>query len=209
MFIMYRIYLKYQQKNRLQSWLSWFFLGAFVVFLLFVTEVFPGASAYYDYRYSKRILGKGMLLNEIYAHEGPRDFLLGDGYSLYVYGMSESNASSFYEPHETFFSNYPSKTRSGSKSQRRSWTRTPLVSSDSLFRRFALQEWDYSMFGQRTPVVKTKTDRIEELMGTLLEEEGNYYAYDAYMHGTSTVGNISFYVLSPKDKWLMVIYFDT
>jgi hypothetical protein len=199
LWLMYAIYRSYKRRNRIQAWLTWLLLGGFITLILFVNELIPGSNAYYDYRYTKSILGEGILLDEIYEYESYVDPLLGDGYSFYVYGISEENGDYFTHPDSTFF-DFPFGEYANGR-EVKNWCQTPSMKEDSIYRSFALSEED-SYF----PVRKTKLSGVQKFIGSLLNEEGNYFAYNASGPGMDVVTDISFYVLSPKNKWLIAVY---
>lgn len=203
LFLMFRLYLSYQRRNKVRVWIAWILLGGFIGCILFVNELIPGSDAYYDYQYTKRILGKGILLDEVYTYESYREPLLGDGYSMYVYEFSEENANYFSDPSQLFFDNFPFGT-DASNEHVKNWQQSPTTSIDSIYRRFALSE--YSSFG---PKEETDLLKAERLIGALLNEKGNYFAYRARVPEEDWVTDITFFALCPKKKWLIAIYSNT
>ncbi|NVK63797.1 MAG: hypothetical protein HWE22_04385 [Flavobacteriales bacterium] len=202
LWLMYGVYRSYERKNRIQAWLTWFLLGGFITFVLFVNDLIPGSNAYYDYRYTKSILGEGILLDEIYEYESYVEPLLGDGYSLYVYGISEENGDYFAHPDSTFF-DFPFGERANGE-QVKNWRGTRSMKEDSIYLSFALGEENHYL-----PVRKTKLSSVQKLIGALLNEEGNYFAYNAREHSENFVSDITLYVISPKNRWLIAIYSNT
>jgi hypothetical protein len=178
------------------------FFGGIVLAILFTNELLPGSKMYYDYKFTRNVTGRSMTLYNVYTYESYREPLIGDGYSLYLHKFDEESSGYFRNPDETFFTNHPFDPREVTDWERKNWTKCPIDSTDSSFRKFALGEHDY--LGRSR---LTELDRVQEVIRDILNKEGNYYAYSANWHG-GEVWNISFYVLSPEDGWLVAIYSD-
>ena len=203
-FAIYRMYLKYERKNRFQFWFASFFFGGIILAILFTNELLPGSKMYYDYSYSRRVTGRSMTLYNVYTYESYREPLLGDGYSLYLYKFDEESSHYFRNPNETFFTNHPFDLREPTDWATRNWTRCPIDVADSSLRKFALGE-----HSSLRALQLTELDQVQEVVKDLLRKKGNYYAYRANWNGGDWVQDISLYVLSPEDGWLIAIYHNT
>lgn len=197
----YRLYVA---KKKLQFWTQVIVFGGILFFVLFVNELIPGANTYYDYKYTKPIVGKAIALDEVFIYESYREPLLGDGYSLYVYGIDDETAKNFRNPSKSFFSDFPLREPYHYKWICKSWTKCPIDTADRLFRKYALSEFEYGSSGPPSQLKKA-----QKLIHVMLNEKGNYYAYRAFMHGENRVGDITLFVLCPKRKKLIAIYSNT
>ena len=132
---------------------------------------------------------------EIFKYESERDFN-GDGYSIWIYEIDENTANYFKDPNEDFFTKHPNrKYRKHWESE--FWKRTPFNPKEQHFLEFA----------------NNTLDNLEFELKDVLNEQGNYYAYQYYMHdfsdGTLYVGNIDFFVICPKRKIIVKINHNT
>lgn len=201
-FGIYRMMISYERKNRFQFWFVSLLLGGIVLAILFTNELLPGSSAYYNYKFSKSVTGRSMSLGNVYTYESYREPLLGDGYSLYIDKFDQESSNYLLKPSKTFFTDYPFNPKEKSGWITKNWTKCPFDTTDLSYKEFALGE-TYS-YGKSSV---TKLDKVQLVVADLLNREGNYYAYRARLLGES-VWNISFYVISPKDGWLLTIYND-
>lgn len=131
----------------------------------------------------------------IYKYESER-FFNGDGYSICIYKIDDATAKYFKMPNDEFFIKYP-KTSLRNHWKSVFWKSTPFNPNEQKFLDFAhspLKELDYE---------------LEDL----LNEEGNYYGYQYYLHNynkdKSTIGNIDFYIISPSRKLIVKINHNT
>jgi len=193
-------YRSYVAKKTRQFWTKVIVFGGILFYVLFANELIPGSKTYYDYRYTKSLLGKAIKLDNVFTYESYREPLLGDGYSMYVYGIDDETAEYFRNPKKAFFSDFPVNSSYNTNWLRKKWSKCPIEESDTPFRKFALSEYDYH--SQHPP---TKLENVQRLIHVMLNEKGNYYAYSAMLHNES-VWNISFYLLSPKNNLLIVVY---
>lgn len=198
----YWTYRAYKEKTKFQFWSRVIVLGGILFYILFVNELIPGSNTYFDYRYTKKVLGKAIKLNDVFTYESYREPLLGDGYSMYVYRIDDETAEYFRNPKKSLFSDFPANNSYNTDWLKKKWSKCPIEESDTVFRKFALSEYDYH--SQYPP---TKLEKVQKIIHSMLNEKGNYYAYSAMLHNES-VWNISFYVLSPKNNLLIVIYND-
>ncbi|MGK0364872.1 MAG: hypothetical protein ACI85O_001932 [Saprospiraceae bacterium] len=100
----------------------------------------------------------------------------------------------FNKPDTLFFNEYPESSRNDW--QIRKWTQTPCKESDMDAYHFASStSYDLDF-------------KIKELMN----EEGNYYSYECKMNGDidyEWIGNIHFYIISPKRELIVKVLFYT
>ncbi len=131
----------------------------------------------------------------IYISESVRAFN-GDGYSIWIYEIDNSTASYFKNPNDAFFSKHP-RTELRSHWESEFWKKTPFDQAEQMFLDFA-----YSSL-----------DDLEFELDDILNEEGNYYGYEYFMHdfndSTAYVGDIDFYVICPKRKIIVIINHNT
>lgn len=137
------IYRSFVAKKKLQFWTLVIVFGGMFFFVLFVNEFIPGSNTYFDYRYTKRVVGKAIALDDVYIYESYREPLLGDGYSLFVYEINEEAADDFRKPSESFFSDFPFDKSEQTGWRRKNWSKCPIEESDTLFRKYALSEYNY------------------------------------------------------------------
>ncbi len=131
----------------------------------------------------------------IYKYESERAFN-GDGYSIWIYKIDDKTSEYFKSPPDQFFTQHPStKIRSHWKPE--FWKRTPFDKKEQKFLNFA----------------HCSLDELDFELEDLLNENGNYYSYEYYMHnfseGTAYVGNIDFYIICPKRKLMVRINHNT
>ena len=197
-------YRAFFTKTKRQFWTQVIVFGAILFYVMFVNELIPGSTTYYDYKYTKKIVGKGIKLDHIYSNESYVELLLPDGYAMYVYGIDDEAAIHFMDPNEKFFSDFPSREPFHYNWTCKNWTKCPIDTADFRFRKSALGEYN-----KRPNYPSTKIGNAKKFILGMLNEKGNYYAYRAYMNGENWVGDITFYVLSPKRKKLIVIYMNS
>ncbi|MBX2827021.1 MAG: hypothetical protein KTR22_02615 [Flavobacteriaceae bacterium] len=177
-----------------------------IVFLLvpgFLWRILPGSDFLWgpidrqnDRNFNVELTGfKFNESNLIYEYETKRDFN-GDGYSIWIKEIDETTANYFKNPNEAFFTKHPNTTfRSNWESE--SWKRTPFDKKDQMFFDFA----------------HSSLDELDFELEDLLEEPGNYYAFEFYMHnyslGDLRVGNIDFYIICPARKIMVRINHNT
>ena len=56
----------YKTKTKAQFWSRVIVLSSVVFFILFVNELIPGSKTFFDYRYTKKIVGKRVKLNDVF-----------------------------------------------------------------------------------------------------------------------------------------------
>jgi hypothetical protein len=126
----------------------------------------------------------------IYEYETERAFN-GDGYSIWIYKIDEKTAEYFKNPNEEFFTKYP-KTDFRNDWESEFWKRTPFDQKEQKFLDFA----------------HSTLDELDFELEDLLNENGNYYAYEYYMHSFG-IGNIDFYIICPNRKLIVKINSNT
>jgi hypothetical protein len=131
----------------------------------------------------------------IFEFEGHRSFN-GDGYSIWIYELEENTETYFKNPNDEFFSNYP-RTELRDHWKSKLWHRTPFDKKEQKFVDFA----------------HISLDDLDFELTDLLNEDGNYYGYEYYMHdfidGTTYVGDIDFYIICPNRKMMIKINHNT
>ncbi len=132
---------------------------------------------------------------KIYEFETERSFN-GDGYSIWIYKIDDSTANYFKNPNSEFFVKYP-KTEFKNHWKSELWKKTPFDKKEQEFLDFAY----------------TKLDKLDFELEDLLNEEGNYYSYEYFMHdfndGTVLIGDIEFYIICPERKIIVKINHNT
>ncbi len=106
-------------------------------------------------------------------------------YSLYIYKFSQETADYFSNPDENFFTEFPPESKSDIR-----WTPTPIRAQDKTTLEFV------------TPTYAGWKERIIEsqsLIRKIAETEGSYYSY-------KQGGGTNFYLISPKDRLVILIY---
>lgn len=146
--------------------------------------------------YNKELTGFEFNFGEsIYKYESQRDFN-GDGYSIWIYKIDDQTVEYFKNPKEEFFNQYP-QTELRSHWQSEFWKSTPFNKEEQKFFDFAHSE----------------LNELEFELEDLLNEKGNYYAYEYYIHDFGEdrvyVGNIDFYILCPNRKLIVKINHNT
>lgn len=131
----------------------------------------------------------------VYEYKTQRAFN-GDGYSIWIYKIDDQTAEYFKNPKEEFFNKHP-KTKLRSDWESEFWKRTPFDKKEQKFFDFAHSELNELNF------------ELEDL----LYENGNYYAYEYYVHNLGKLkyitGNIDFYILCPNRKLIVKINHNT
>jgi hypothetical protein len=132
--------------------------------------------------------------DSIYEYESKRDFN-GDGYSIWIYEIDDKTANYFKNPDVEFLNDYPnSEFRDDWKTE--FWKKTP----------FDKTEQEYLDFAHKS------LDEFDFELDDLLNESGNYYAYEYYLHDFGKlkfVGNIDFYIICPLRKIIVKINHNT
>ena len=199
----YKIFKAIQRKNKRQLKRL---LGILTILILlpgFFWRILPGSDFLWrpiekiqENKYHKELTGfefhNGPL---IYEYETRRDFN-GDGYSIWIYELEEDASKYFKNPNTDFFVKYP-KTNLRNDWQVEFWKKTPFQKNEQKFIDFA-----------HSPL-----NTLEFELEDLLNEEGNYYGYEYYMHDfgdkTIFVGNIDFYIICPDRKLIVKINHNT
>lgn len=133
--------------------------------------------------------------DSVYEYESKRGFN-GDGYSIWIYEIDDKTVQYFKNPKAAFFTDYPnSEFRNDWETE--FWKKTPLNKEEQKFLDFA----------------HSSLDKLDFELEDLLNEKGNYYAYEYYMHDFGEdkvyVGNIDFYIVCPNRKLIVKINHNT
>lgn len=174
-------------------------LAVLVVYPGFSWGILPGSSIYWDLRQTQELTGRSFLLGKPkLSYNGERAFN-GDGYSIEVYEISQSVAVALEHPKSDFFQLFPSQVSIRGHWQRVTWQKTPTHPNEALY--FEFMSIDLGKVG-RNP------NDPEDLAAELLSEEGNYYAYNYFMHAEYP-GNVDLFILSPKRRLLVIANHNT
>ncbi len=170
-----------------------------IVFPGFSWEILPGSSIYWDLKQTHEMTGHSFWLGSPrWSYHSERSFT-GDGYSIEVFSLSEGTASKFIPPSSDFFSSFPNGSTLRPDWDVNRWQETPTHREDKIFIAFALEDYEQ----QRPELTKA-----QQFATRLLSEEGNFYAY-LYKYPGSYVANVDFMILSPRERVLVIINFNT
>jgi hypothetical protein len=201
----YKIYKEIQKRNKRKLYRLILLLVILILLPGFFWEILPGSS--YFWRPIEKIAEKnynleltGIEFNDgklIYEYETERAFN-GDGYSIWIYELEDKAINYFKKPNNDFFKIYP-RTELRNHWQPEFWKKTPFNKNEQKFFDFA----------------HVSLDNLNFELEDLLNEEGNYYAYEYYMHNfdididSSVVGDIDFYIICPNRKIMVKINHNT
>ena len=184
-----------------------YLLSGFLLIIILIPGVFwrilPGADFIWlpidkiqEKSYNLEITGFEFNNGEtFYEYESERAFN-GDGYSIWIYEIDQITANYFKNPNDIFFKKHPrSELRSHWKTE--FWKRTPFDKKEQQFLDFA----------------HISLDKLDFELTDLLNEHGNYYAYEHYTHHFSDesvyIGNIDFYIICPNRRIIVKINHNT
>lgn len=177
-----------------------------VIFSGFFFQVLPGSNIVWwpintirDLSDTKTILGKSIYLGSAQNSFNTPPTFNGDGYSYYEYKLSERQTHHFNSPPQEFFNRYP-KLGIREDWKITHWTKSPLEEKDEPAFQFARSRGNIE---GNEKIVK------------LLNEPGNYYSYrfynnnQDYSNGSMYISNVDFYIISPKERLLIIINHNT
>lgn len=131
----------------------------------------------------------------VYKYESERYFN-GDGHSIWIHKIDNKAAEYFKKPNSEFFTKYPNSNFRDTW-ETECWKQTPSTEKDQKFISFA----------------SISIDDLDFELKDLLNEKGNYYSYEFYMHHSensfSNIGNIDFYIICPKRMLFIKINHNT
>ena len=188
-----RIWKNRNERTRFKLILNVTLFSIMFIYLTYQTRMLPGSQAISDRFYVAELTGNQFWVTASFQNNSERAFN-GDGYSIYIYEISDDVANSFLTPTSGFFTEFP-------KSDRNSWTKvtwskSPIKESEHKILDFAI--WTRSTLAESNKLKETK------LIRRILAEKGNYYAYAVSIQSYG-VSDVDFYILSPKEKKLICI----
>ena len=199
----FKIYKSIRNKDKRKLYRLSAILLILIIIPGFFLRILPGSDLVWrpiekvqEKSYNTELTGFEFNFGEsIYKYESNRDFN-GDGYSIWIYEIDDKTANYFKKPNADFFTNYPNSDFRN-KWETEYWKKTPFDKEEQKFLDFAHSE----------------LDELEFELEDLLNEKGNYYAYEYYMHDFSDetvyVGNIDFYIICPNRKLIVKINHNT
>jgi len=178
----YRLFKLYKKGKKKSFVIQTSILAFIIVMLTWELQLFPFSKNYYLKKQTTYLTGKSFWSWKEFNYDewGIR----GEGYTLYIYNFNQNTADFFKSPDSVFFKKYPPKDVSGIH-----WTPTPVKKEDLEILEFA------------TPIYGNWKGEIvsrQEFIRKIATSEGAYYAY---RHGGST----AFYLISPKDRLVILI----
>ncbi len=199
----YKIYKSFRKNHKQKLYKLTTVLVILILVPGFFWKILPGSEFFWrpiekvqERNYNKELTGFKFSDGEkIYEYETERAFN-GDGYSIWIYKIDDSTANYFTNPNSEFFAEYP-KTELRNHWKSEHWKKTPFNKNDQKFLDFA----------------HTELSQLNFELEDLLNEEGNYYAYEYYMHDISDenyfIGNIDFYIICPRRKIMVKVNHNT
>jgi hypothetical protein len=154
-----------------------------------------------------RLFGHEFHLENIICKYDSERYINGDGYSIAVYEMPIELVNIIINTFDTIKETHPIKPDYRKEWTKEGWKETPYIEDEERFYKFASR----ALGGKNIH----KSEEPLSYFKRLMNEKGNYYCYNYYLHDyTSTdlgisVGNIDFYVFSPKEKILILINCNT
>ncbi len=169
-----------------------------ILLILFWLRLLPGADAYYERKLARELTGISFRINNIdFEYDSPRSFN-GDGYSIYVFNLTDEVINQIY-CHS--LDSYPLHPGYRSHWKLEHWKKTPIQVNERKITNFAGPDGEINK--------KLRGKEIAALFEKILHEEGNYYAYLYFMHSNDDVGNIDFFLISKKYKKLIIVNHNT
>lgn len=168
-----------------------------ILLILFSLRLLPGSEAYFDKKITSELTGIPFRLDHIeFEYESLRHFN-GDGYSIYVYSLTDEIINGIYSKPMIA---YPIKPDYRSKWQAEQWKKTPVQSSEQTVIDFAVSNEMHQNAGGK---------EMSVLIRKMLQEEDNYYAYFFNRSGNYNIADIDFFLISKKYKKLIIINHNT
>lgn len=193
----------FRKKNKRKLYRLSILLLVLIMLPGFFWRILPGSDLFWqpiekvqEKNYNKELTGFEFNTGKlIYEYETER-FFNGDGYSIWIYELDEKTTDYFKNPSTNFFKEYPT-TDLRNHWQSEFWKKTPFDKKEQRFLDFA----------------NTSLDELDFELENLLNENGNYYAYEYFSHNydkdISVVGNIDFYIICPNRKIMVKINHNT
>ncbi|MFK7749821.1 MAG: hypothetical protein AB8B65_15605 [Kordia sp.] len=192
-----RIWKKKAELTRFNLVLNVTLFSFIFIYLTYQTRMLPGSEAISNRLYAQELTGNQFWVTESFKNISERAFN-GDGYSIYIYDISEDVANSFLTPSPDFFTKFPKSDRD--EWTKVKWRKSPIKESENKIVDFAI--WSRSTLAESNMLEENK------LIRKILAEKGNYYAYAVNIESRG-VFNVDFYILSPKEKKLICINHNT
>ena len=200
--IFYKIFKAFRKKDKRKLYRLSALLLILILIPGFFFKILPGSDFFWqpiekvqEKNYNEELTG--LEFNDgklIYEYETER-FFNGDGYSIWIYELDEKTADYFKNPEPKFFTDYPT-TDLRNHWQAEFWKKTPFDKTEQKFLDFA----------------HSSLDTLDFELEDLLNEKGNYYGYEYYIHNfgeRELVGDIDFYIICPNRKIIVKINHNT
>jgi len=191
------------RRAKKRKWVGFICLAVVLLFLVvfpgLTWGILPGSSVYQDLIRTRKLTGKSFLLGEPKLSEHSERFFNGDGSSIVVYSISDKVASGLTDPSARFFEGFPLRPGYRSDWEATRWRKTPSQPMDEVFIKFVGINTETKEFGHDNP---------RHVAARLLTEEGNFYSYFYYMHGDYP-GNVDVFIISPKERLLVIANLNT
>ncbi|WP_425077844.1 hypothetical protein [Psychroserpens sp. S379A] len=198
----YRIFKAIRRKDKRKAYQLSLLLTLLILIPGFYLRILPGSNFFWkpielakEKNYNVELTGFEFNDGDlIYVYESER-FFNGDGYSIWIYKIDEQTAEYFKNPNEEFFSKHP-QTELRSHWIPEFWKKTPFDKKEQKFLDFA----------------HSTLDELDFELEDLLNEKGNYYAYEYFIHDftkSEVVANIDFYIICPNRKFIVKINHNT
>ncbi len=154
--------------------------------------------------YFERKTGHKMNPEEIYVYESIRN-LRGDGYSIWIYNLSNAEAAYFMKPDSLLFSKYPLVGEHRTHWNHQKWKRGPFDEKDGKYLKLAL------IVGRpNDPEAVNHENNWTDRIRSILNNKNCLYAFSFTNHDpTENPRDVDFYIISPDDNVLIVINHNT
>ena len=194
-----QLFKSISESNQVKTKRNIFLLIGLMIFSGFVFDVLPGSNLFWwpvdainSRDYTENLTGKAFILPEpLYDWDSGRSFH-GDGSSITIYKIDEDIVQYFQNPDSTFFTHYPTEgIRKGWKITE--WTPNPIT-----------PEHEYA-FDFITYIDNSSDYDLDQM----LKSEGNYYSFKCnvftYEGEEERIGDVDFFIISPKHKVLILL----
>ncbi|WP_157491266.1 hypothetical protein [Flammeovirga sp. SJP92] len=160
-----------------------------VVVILWNLRLFPLSKNFYIKDKAELLTGKEFWSWKVFSYDefGVR----GEGYTIDIYEFDWETAMYFEDPDQQFFTNFPKELEYRGNWNRHKWYRTPVINSEVQFLKHSLghgRSFDEEMM------------KYISFVRNLAQSEGSYYAFN---HLGDL--NVDFFLLSPKEKVIVLI----